>query len=110
MQTSCLSCGTLIPLGASSRCNNCKPKRVRRHGQAKPYQTKEWQAARRKALSQANHTCLMCGTQLHLQVHHRLPLSEGGTHDQSNLTVVCRSCHPALEAQDRRDRGHGQAA
>ncbi|NBW22197.1 MAG: HNH endonuclease, partial [Caulobacteraceae bacterium] len=105
MLTSCLSCGRLIQLGSSSRCTDCKPKRVRRFGQAKPYQTKEWQAARRKALSQAGHTCCMCGTQLQLQVHHRLPLSEGGSHDQSNLAVVCRSCHPVLEARDRKARG-----
>ncbi|MGI6166697.1 MAG: HNH endonuclease [Eubacteriales bacterium] len=27
------------------------------------------------------------------EVHHILPLSCGGTHDDSNLCALCRSCH-----------------
>jgi len=27
------------------------------------------------------------------EVHHRTPLSEGGTHERSNLVSLCRSCH-----------------
>ena len=27
------------------------------------------------------------------EVHHRVPLSEGGTHERSNLVSLCRSCH-----------------
>lgn len=27
------------------------------------------------------------------EVHHRVPLARGGTHDISNLMSLCRSCH-----------------
>ena len=30
------------------------------------------------------------------EVHHILPLSEGGTHDEENLMSVCRSCHSGI--------------
>lgn len=37
------------------------------------------------------------------QVHHVLPLSEGGTHDESNLMSLCRECHARTHAE-RGDR------
>ena len=30
------------------------------------------------------------------QVHHIVPLSDGGTHDFSNLMSLCKSCHSAI--------------
>lgn len=32
------------------------------------------------------------------EVHHKLPLSEGGTHERSNLISLCKSCHAKLHA------------
>ena len=37
------------------------------------------------------------------QIHHKLPLSEGGTHDRNNLIALCRPCHSRIHAQ-RGDR------
>ena len=37
------------------------------------------------------------------EVHHKVPLSEGGTHDVSNLIALCSSCHARLHAE-RGDR------
>lgn len=34
------------------------------------------------------------------EVHHKLPLSEGGTHDTSNLISLCKSCHSRIHASD----------
>ena len=34
-----------------------------------------------------------------LKIHHKLPLSEGGTHDQSNLIALCKSCHSTIPAK-----------
>ena len=31
--------------------------------------------------------------------HHKLPLSEGGTHDRSNLIALRMSCHGAIHAK-----------
>jgi len=30
------------------------------------------------------------------EVHHVLPLSEGGTHDEDNLRALCHGCHSAI--------------
>lgn len=34
------------------------------------------------------------------EVHHRLPLSKGGTHDASNLMSLCTECHSRITARD----------
>ena len=33
------------------------------------------------------------------EVHHKIPLSEGGTHDKSNLIALCKSCHSRIHAE-----------
>lgn len=33
------------------------------------------------------------------EVHHVLPLSRGGTHDERNLMSLCKSCHSTLHAK-----------
>ena len=34
------------------------------------------------------------------EVHHKLPLSKGGTHSKSNLISLCKSCHAKIHARD----------
>ena len=41
------------------------------------------------------------------EVHHKIPLSEGGTHDRANLISLCKSCHARIHAE-RGDRWHGR--
>ncbi len=43
------------------------------------------------------------------EVHHKLPLAEGGTHDRDNLISLCKVCHARLHAE-RGDRWHGRKA
>lgn len=33
------------------------------------------------------------------EIHHKLPLSEGGTHDRSNLIALCKLCHSTIHAE-----------
>jgi 5-methylcytosine-specific restriction enzyme A len=33
------------------------------------------------------------------EVHHKIPLSQGGTHAEDNLLVLCKSCHSRLTAK-----------
>ncbi len=33
------------------------------------------------------------------QIHHVMPLSEGGTHDRNNLIALCKSCHSHIHAK-----------
>ena len=39
------------------------------------------------------------------EIHHKIPLAEGGTHDRSNLIALCKSCHSQIHAK-RGDRWH----
>ena len=41
-------------------------------------------------------------------VHHIVPLSKGGTHDEDNLMSLCKSCHSRIHSQmgDRWGRPH----
>lgn len=36
------------------------------------------------------------------EVHHILPLSAGGTHDEDNLMVLCITCHSTITARNGR--------
>ncbi len=39
------------------------------------------------------------------EVHHILPLSRGGTHEDTNLMALCKPCHSEITARDG-DRWH----
>ena len=41
------------------------------------------------------------------EVHHRIPLAEGGDHRRENLISLCKSCHARIHAE-RGDRWHGR--
>ena len=43
------------------------------------------------------------------EVHHKVPLAEGGTHARSNLVSLCKSCHSQIHAA-RGDRWHNRRA
>lgn len=34
------------------------------------------------------------------EVHHKTPLSKGGSHDVENLISLCKSCHARIHAKD----------
>lgn len=42
-----------------------------------------------------NRVCAICGAPegKGLHVHHIIPVSQGGTNDESNLMLVCKECH-----------------
>lgn len=42
------------------------------------------------------------------EIHHKLPLSQGGTHDLNNLIALCKPCHARIHAE-RGDRWHNQS-
>ena len=41
------------------------------------------------------------------EIHHKLPLSQGGTHERGNLIALCRSCHAKIHAENG-DRWHNR--
>ena len=42
------------------------------------------------------------------EVHHIKPLSQGGTHDDSNLMSLCKECHSRITAKEG-DRWHNKS-
>ena len=69
---------------------------ARRHS-AKTYGA-EWRKARDKALARARRRCEKCGSIKDVQVDHIIPVSQGGTHLQANLQVLCGEHHRAKTA------------
>jgi hypothetical protein len=63
---------------------------------------RNWRNAREEALARAGHRCTWCGAREDLHVHHKKPVSEGGTDAQSNLTVLCASCHRLAHKRQQR--------
>jgi 5-methylcytosine-specific restriction endonuclease McrA len=56
---------------------------------------------RQKILERDNYTCQICHRKLpadQLIIDHIIPISFGGTNDESNLRTVCRECHKLLAA------------
>lgn len=41
------------------------------------------------------------------EIHHKLPLSQGGTHNRENLIALCKSCHARIHAKSG-DRWHNR--
>jgi hypothetical protein len=41
--------------------------------------------------------CSICGSSLNLQVHHIIPIKDGGSHAKENLTTLCLECHSGQE-------------
>ncbi len=45
--------------------------------------------------------CHRCGSKDKLQVHHIIPVKNGGTRENKNLVVLCSSCHKIVEHQQK---------
>jgi len=43
--------------------------------------------------------CESCGTRSHLEMHHIVPLSNGGTEMEENIKILCHTCH--MEEHER---------
>jgi 5-methylcytosine-specific restriction protein A len=60
---------------------------------------KEWKKIRARFIK-AHPLCEQCLTRKRYtpaaEVHHKLPLSEGGTHDEQNLMALCHVCHSSI--------------
>jgi len=54
----------------------------------------------RELYIQAHPICEQCEKEGRLtlaeEVHHILPLTDGGTHDEKNLMALCKSCHSRI--------------
>jgi 5-methylcytosine-specific restriction endonuclease McrA len=62
---------------------------------SKPSSVNGWYEARDKRLRLDNNTCQEedCGSKRNISVHHKIPVSHGGSHAMSNLVTLCVKCH-----------------
>lgn len=48
--------------------------------------------------------CECCKVAQAVEVHHIIPISEGGKHDKNNLMAVCRECHDMIHRKMREEK------
>lgn len=60
-----------------------------------------WARIKRRVLDRDGHRCQKCGTAAPLQVHHKQPVEDGGSHALDNLLSFCRGCHVAHHRAER---------
>ena len=55
----------------------------------------DWANRRQNILRRDNYVCQECGSDNadSLHVHHKTPLSEGGSNNSENLVTLCSECH-----------------
>lgn len=66
----------------------------------------DWDSRRKEVYRADGYTCQICGsgggptgnTELH--AHHKIPISEGGSHKKGNLTTLCKECHNGIHNGD----------
>lgn len=86
---------------------NSAYERFGRNKEHKRYYGTAWKRIRDRHVRE-NPFCEMCRKEGRLvmveQVHHIVPLAEGGTHDRSNLMSLCKACHNKVH-NERGDKG-----
>ena len=97
MKRICLHRGCNLIAASGSYCQAHKPTREdhRPPVTMRAGYGKEWIVASRRQLS-AFPRCQRCNAPA-TDVHHILPVRQGGTHDPSNLISLCASCHMSIE-------------
>lgn len=64
-----------------------------------------WDEIRKKVYKNANYTCQICGSSggkqgdSELHAHHKIPISNGGSHQMSNLECLCSGCHSRVHGR-----------
>lgn len=69
-----------------------------RQRQARTYNS-EYRRNSRTAKQRAGYRCENCGSARNIETNHIIRPEHGGTHDLSNLQVLCADCHGKITAQ-----------
>jgi 5-methylcytosine-specific restriction enzyme A len=108
----CVHCGRhyQASTGVRNRCGDCgraydrelsRWKRARR-----ARNSVAWQKARKAARLRDGERCRRCGSVDSLEVHHVVPLAQGGDEfGLSNLITLCRECHAQEGAPTNAESG-----
>ena len=100
-----------VPAERKRKCGNCGREFTPRMGKQylcssncrghKRHVAESWLTMREFVLERDNYTCGECGQTLlefELDVHHVKLACLGGTDDEENLIVLCRTCHKKKHA------------
>lgn len=63
----------------------------------------DWEDFREHALRRDSYRCRNCGSVVDLNVHHIVPLSQGGTNHLDNLVTLCLRCHSGVHPHMRHE-------
>jgi 5-methylcytosine-specific restriction endonuclease McrA len=100
------TCGRLQPCPEHGQAARQRARREEPYGRI--LTSSQWQKARKAVKARDGERCQLDedGTcHGRLEVHHRVPVREGGApFDLDNLLVVCRGHHEQIEAQHRASR------
>lgn len=93
-----IGCGRLVDRG---RCDLHTKQQRRRAATERPSSSgrgydRAWQRVRAQYL--ARHPWCECG-QSATEVHHIVPLCQGGTHGEGNIRAMCKACHSTVTAK-----------
>lgn len=53
----------------------------------------DWEDRKAEVINTNGEYCANCGDRRYLHLHHRIPLSKGGSNKISNLELLCSDCH-----------------
>ena len=58
-----------------------------------------WDVLRRAVLRRYSWRCVGCGQHRPLDIHHILPLAQGGSNRLTNMVSLCRECHQQVHGR-----------
>jgi len=70
------------------------------YGNNSGYPYSSWVDFRENAFQKYGRHCDRCGSKNNLHIHHKIPLSLGGSNEIGNLVVLCESCHEGTHGRE----------
>lgn len=98
----CMDCKKEKPHHAKGYCRYCYNKRFYTE-YSRLASRKQGSGVTREVFAQLDKKCLICGFDKIIDVHHLVSKSKGGTHDLSNLIVLCPNHHKMVHHGDYRE-------
>lgn len=100
----CPRCGVVLDQAEVPRgpCDDCRRTHERERSRARRAESRAvrarnsraWQLVREAAKQRDGYRCVCCGSTERLEVHHRIPIEQGGSElALDNLATLCVPCH-----------------
>jgi 5-methylcytosine-specific restriction endonuclease McrA len=97
----CSKHGRYQPTAADEgRCPTCRA--AFKGGRSKNRDRSQQAAFRRAVLARSGGVCEVCGSNVGVQAHHKVPLSRGGSYDPSNGVALCPTHHLLVDRYARK--------